>query len=79
MIKTMNLEIIFAGGGVLTKELSYRGETMEEIAAQIDRDENALLEFMETGEDHGKASFVFAGFMFRKDRIEAAQMSEPDF
>lgn len=52
---------------------------MEEIAAQIQRDENDLLEYMTTGDDKGRKSFCFAGFMFRKDIIDAAQMSEPEY
>ena len=34
---------------------------------------------MTTGDDLGQKSFVFAGFMFKKDMIEAAQMTEPEF
>ena len=77
MTKTMLLAI-YNGGGVLEKELQYHG-SQNEIAAQIQRDENDLLEYMTTGDDKGRKSFVFAGFMFRKDMIEAAQMTEPDF
>ena len=64
---------------MLEKELQYQGGSLEEIAVQIQRDENDLLEYMTTGDDKGRKSFVFAGFMFRKDMIEAAQMMEPDF
>lgn len=78
MTKTMLLAI-YNRGGVLEKELQYQGESLEEIAAQIDRDENALMEYMTTGDDKGQKSFVFAGFMFRKDIIDAAQMTEPEF
>lgn len=78
MTKTMMLAIYNRGGGVLEKELQYKG-SREEIAAQIDRDENALLAYMRTGDDLGEKSFCFAGFMFRKDLIEAAQMTEPDY
>lgn len=78
MTKTMLLAI-YNRGGVLEKELQYQGDTLEEIAAQIDRDENALMEYMTTGDDKGQKSFVFAGFMFRKDIIDAAQMTEPEF
>ena len=77
MTKTMLLAI-YNRGGVLEKELQYQGSP-EEIAAQIERDENSLLEYMTTGDDRGMKSFVFAGFMFRKDMIEAAQMTEPEF
>ncbi len=43
------------------------------------RDENALLEYMEAEEDFGVKSFVFQGFMFKKDGILAAQITEPDY
>ena len=78
MTKSMMLAI-YNRGGVLEQELQYHGGSLEEIAAQIGRDENALLEYMRTGDDHGEKSFCFAGFMFRKDMIEAAQMTEPEF
>lgn len=78
MVKTMLLEI-YNRGGVLEKELQYQGEDLTEIAEQINRDENELLEYMTTGDDMGQKSFVFAGFMFRKDIIDAAQMTEPEF
>ena len=78
MTKTMLLELYNRGGG-MEKELQYHGGSPEEIAAQIQRDENALLEFMRTGDDLGEKSFCFAGFMFRKDIIDAAQMSEPGY
>jgi hypothetical protein len=76
MEKTMMLEI-FRGGGVLERELLYTGKTLEEIAGAIERDENELLYFMSTGDDKGQKSFCFQGFMFRKDGIDAAQISEP--
>ena len=78
MTKTMQLAI-YNRGGVLEKELQYQGGSIEEIAAQIQRDENDLMEYMTTGDDLGQKSFVFAGFMFRKDMIEAAQMTEPEY
>lgn len=52
---------------------------MKEIAAQIQRDENALLEYMRTGETNGEKCFVFQGFMFAKKPIAAAQFREPEF
>ena len=78
MIKSMQL-VIHNRGGVLETELQYEGVTLEEIAAQITRDENALMEYMRTGDEHGEKSFVFAGFMFRKDIIDAAQMKEAEY
>lgn len=78
MVKKMQL-VLYNRGGVLEKELEYQGKDLKEIAAQINRDENALLEYMMTGDIKGQKSFCFAGFMFRKDCVEAAQLSEPDF
>ena len=78
MVKTMLLEI-YNRGGVLEKELQYQGKDLAEIAAQIDRDENELLEYMKTGDIRGSESFVFAGFMFKKNMIDAAQMREPEY
>ena len=77
MTKTMLLAI-YNRGGVLEKELQYRGSP-EEVAAQIQRDENDLLEYMTTGDPKGSESFVFAGFMFKKDMIDAVQMREPEY
>ena len=65
--------------GGIEKDLVYEGDTDEQIAKDIMRDENALLEYMETEEDLGVKSFVFQGFMFKKDGILAAQLTEPDY
>lgn len=79
MVKKMQLVLYNRGGGVLEKELEYQGKDLKEIAAQINRDENALLEYMMTGDIKGQKSFCFAGFIFRKDCVEAAQLTEPEF
>lgn len=78
MIKKMSLEI-FSGGGYIERELVYEGKDLKEIAAHIERDENALLEYMKTGNDHGEKCFVFQGFMLAKKPIQAAQFREPEF
>lgn len=44
----------------------------------IMNDENELLEYMRTNDDHGSEAFCFCGFMFRKKKIMAAQLSEPE-
>lgn len=59
--------------------MTYEGDTLEQIAAAIERDENALLQYMRTGETLGEKAFCFQGFMFRKDGLAAAQMQEPIF
>ena len=78
MIKKMSLEI-FSGGGYFERELVYEGKDMKEIQKQIQRDENALLEYMRTGEMNGEKCFVFQGFMLAKKPIQAAQFREPEF
>ena len=78
MIRKMSLEI-FSGGGYIERELVYEGKDMKEIREQIQRDENALLEYMRTGETHGEKCFVFQGFMFMKKPIAAAQFKEPEY
>lgn len=78
MIKKMSLEI-FSGGGYIERELVYEGKDLKEIQAQIQRDENALLEYMKTGNDQGEKCFVFQGFMLAKKSIQAAQFREPEF
>ena len=78
MIKKMSLEI-FSGGGYIERELVYEGKDEKEIAAKIQADENALLEYMRTGETNGEKCFVFQGFMFAKKPIQAAQLKEPEY
>ena len=78
MVKTMMLEI-FMGGGYIERELSYHGKDLQEIAEQIQRDENELLYYMRTGDAKGEKCFVFCGFMFAKAPITAAQIKEPEY
>lgn len=59
--------------------IEYEGADEKEIAIQIQRDENALLRYMMTGNDEGSKSFCFQGFMFKKDLIVTARFTEPDF
>lgn len=44
----------------------------------ITRDENALLEYLNTGKTHGQRAFVFQGFMLLKKPLIAAQITEAD-
>lgn len=78
MKKIMKLDLYLLGGGFISKELYYMGESLEEIAAAIDRDNNSLLEYMRTKNDFGEKCFCFCGFMFEKSVIFAAQLYEPD-
>ena len=79
MIRKMQIELVYTGGGKIEKLLTYEGDTLEQIAAAIERDENDLLRYMQTGETDGVRSFCFRGFMFRKDGLAVAQMQEPEF
>lgn len=79
MKKTMNLELYLKGGGTISKELTYSGGSLEEIACLIDMDQNDLLEYMRTHDNKGSDCFCFCGFAFSKESIVAAQLSEPEF
>lgn len=79
MNKRMRLQIFCGGGAVIDREIIYYGETLEEIAKEADKDNNELLEYMLTRDDKGQKAFCFGGFMFSKDMIVAAQMSEPEY
>ena len=65
-------------GGTLCKDLVYQGDSLQEIARQIDKDNNALLEYMRTHDFKNEKSFCFAGFIFQKGGLLAAQLKEPD-
>ena len=83
MMRRMKIEAYTSqnrGGGVglISHDLVYEGDTLEEIAEMIMRDENALLEYLNTGNDHGQKAFVFQGFMLLKKPILAAQITEAD-
>jgi len=45
----------------------------------ISEDENALMNYMRTGDDLGEKCFVFQGFMLAKKPIQAAQFKEPEY
>jgi hypothetical protein len=78
MIKKMSLEI-FTGGGWIEREITYEGKDEKEIARMISEDENALMNYMRTGDDLGEKCFVFQGFMLAKKPIQAAQFKEPEY
>lgn len=84
MMRRMKIEVFTgsknSGGGAahIEHDLVYEGDTAEEIAEMIMRDENALLEYLNTGDDHGQKAFVFQGFMLLKKPILAAQITEAD-
>ena len=72
----MNLSLLYAGGVEIDREIEYDGENLEDIAKQIDKDENDLLYYMRSEDDGGEKCFCFSGFMFRKEGLLTAQLSE---
>lgn len=72
-------ENLGGGVGLISHDLIYEADTLEEIAELIMKDENALLEYLNTGKDKGQKAFIFRGFMLRKAPIIAAQITEADF
>lgn len=75
----MNLDLYYAGGAHIEKEISYMGADMVEIAKDIDRDTNALIDYMRTDDDEGCPVFCFGGFCFMKKGLIAASLLEFDF
>lgn len=75
----MLLELYYTNFLHIEKELSYHGDDMKEIGEDIDRDTNALIEYMRTEDDAGEPTFCFSGFCFRKKGLIAASLSEPEF
>ena len=78
MKKEMCLELYFSGGNSVSRDLFYQGDSLTEIAKQIQNDENELLYYMRTHDFKNEKCFCFAGFMFQKSGIIAAQLKEPD-
>lgn len=74
MLRKMKIEI-----NDLEKVVDYEGADEMEIARKIQQDENALLEYMQTGDDHGVKAFCFQGYMVKKSLIATARFTEPDF
>lgn len=62
----------------MSRDLFYQGDSLAEIAKQIQNDENELLYYMRTHDFKNEKCFCFAGFMFQKSGIIAAQLKEPD-
>lgn len=79
----MKLEVWLCkpGGGAtqLSHNIIYKGDNADDIARQIDRDNNELLEFMRTGNTKGEECFCFNGLMVRKSFIAAARLTEADY
>ena len=72
------MNVIFREGGGITSDVEYFGETAEEIAALIQKDENEILEYMQTGDDNGVGAFCIRGLMIKKKDIQIIRMKESD-
>lgn len=59
--------------------VEYEGEDLNEIAKMISDDENALFDYLRSGDDENVKAFCFRGLMIRKNIIQTAQFSELDF
>lgn len=80
--RKMKLDIWLAkanGGGNITLDLIYEGKTLDEIANQIDRDQEEIFYYMNTGDTKKQQCFCFQGMMIRKAGIQAIRLSEADF
>ena len=82
MMRRMKIEAYTSqksgGVGFISHDLVYEADTLQEISEMIMRDENALLEYLNTGKTHGQRAFVFQGFMLLKKPLIAAQITEAD-
>lgn len=67
----------FHGGGY-SSDVEYYGDTAEEIAALIQKDENEILEYMKTGETHGGKCFCIRGLIVKKADIQIIRLRESD-
>lgn len=76
MTVIMTLSLSYASGKDIEQELVYEGDSLEDVARDVARDENALLDYMRTEKDNGEKCFCFCGFMFRKAGLLTAKMSE---
>ena len=79
MTANAQIELVYHGGVIIDKEVTYYGDSLEEIARTMDRDNNELLEYMMTHDDKGHKAFCFGGFMFEKAGLIAAQMRDSIF
>ena len=66
-------------GGVLEREITYSGETAEDIEKQIEKDRSAIKDWMEMGFVRGSECFDFNGFMLKKKHIAAIEITEADY
>lgn len=83
MKKKMKLEIWTqkSGGGnaPITEDIIYEGRTLKEIAALIDKDQDEIAYYMQTGDFKKIQCFCFQGLFIKKAGIVAIKLSEAEF
>lgn len=83
MLRKMKLEVWHtnksSGGGKMEEVITYEGSSLKDIASQIDRDQEEIQYFMQTGDYKKVQCFIFNGLMIKKAGIVAIRLSEADF
>lgn len=80
--KKMKLEIWTqksGGGPLITEDVFYEGESLKEIAALIDKDQNEIDYYMKTGDFKKIQCFCFQGLFIKKAGIVAIKLSEAEY
>ena len=67
------------GGAKIEEEITYYGTSYKDIAKQVDRDEEEILYYMQTGDMKKQRCFCFNGLMINKAGIVAIRLSEADY
>lgn len=67
------------GGTKIEEEIIYYGISLKDIAKQVDRDEEEILYYMQTGDMKKQRCFCFNGLMINKAGIVAIRLSEADY
>lgn len=67
------------GGTKIEEEIIYYGTSYKDIARQVDRDEEEILYYMQTGDMKKQRCFCFNGLMINKAGIVAIRLSEADY
>lgn len=70
---------LWQGGGCVEHEITYSGDSLEEIEQRIDKDRTDIEYWMRTGFDEGSECFKFGSFMIKKKIIAAIELTEADF
>lgn len=70
---------IGGGNAPITEDIIYEGRTLKEIAALIDKDQEEIAYYMQTGDFKKIHCFCFQGLFIKKAGIVAIKLSEAEF